>query len=196
MRRRALLTTVAVSAIAGCLDRGQSGSPTENDEPSAADETPPRTETPTPLQRFESVPPNDVISDVGTPAGLEANETGTSARVRLEPGEYTRLGFQVIENTELDVTGQVTKGAPIDLYVMTGVQYNEYRREPNVVPAAAAIESVTSIDLTRGFSDGNYVLVFDNTYQGETSPSGPAEATFDFVLRSDAESDSGTPANT
>ncbi|MFD1587834.1 hypothetical protein ACFR9U_12650 [Halorientalis brevis] len=157
MRRRTFLAVMGAGTLTGCNALGGNST-------------------------FESKKPGDAFSNVGTPSGLGKGDTGTSARVTLGKGQYTNLGFELGERSKMVVTGQVTKNAPIDMYVMTASQFNDFKRKPNLVPSETAAEGVTSIDVTNRFSSGNYFLVFDNTPLGQTEPSGEAVADFEFVL--------------
>ena len=157
MRRRTFLAVMGAGTLTGCNALGGNSN-------------------------FEEKNSGDAFTNVQTPSGLGKGDTGTSARATLGKGQFTNLGFQLGEKSKMVVTGQVTKNAPIDLYIMTVNQYQEFKRKPNLIPSEAAAEGVTSIDISRRFSSGDYFLVFDNTSLGQTEPSGEATVDFEFVL--------------
>lgn len=195
MRRRALLTTVAVTVLGGCIEGSRSGNREAGDGDSmGTDEARTQTNTETPRQRFEKARQSEAFSDIQTATGLDNGEVGKRARVHLDAGEYTNFSFKVAERSRLHIQGQVADGGPIDLYVMTVAQFNEYQRESAAVAAETSIEARRTIDFTHRLQPDDYLLVFDNTSLGPATPDGTVQIEFEFVLGPGV--DSTSPANT
>ncbi|WP_136716603.1 hypothetical protein [Halorientalis salina] len=183
MQRRALLAAVATGISGGCIERGRSGDRASGgDESPDAGETPERTNTRTPSQRFRRAEQADAFSNRRNATGLADGAVGKSARVEIDTGQYTNFPFALDEPSRMTVTGQVIRNGPIDCYVMTVDQFNDYQREPETVGAESTFSAVESLDFTTRFPEGDYLFVFDNTYLGEAGPSGEAELEFEFVL--------------
>jgi hypothetical protein len=138
----------------------------------------------------------DAFSNVQNATGLGPGEAGKSARVTLASGEYADFAFTIREESEMNMTGQVTKNGPIDLYIMTADQFNKYQRQPNLVPSESKAENVETIDLTQQFQSGEFLFVFDNTKLGEAEPSGEVEIEFEFVLTGTGEGGNTTTTQT
>lgn len=127
----------------------------------------------------------DAFGKVENATGLSKGDTGKSAQVTLGKGNYTSFSFTLREQSEMTMKGQAVKGGPVDVYVMTVDQFNNYQRNKKLVGRSsyeAGAEGVNSIDITQQFEPGDYLIVFDNTYVGATSPSGEAQIEFNFVL--------------
>jgi len=181
MRRRALLAIAASGVLGGCIERGGSRDEQVGGDASDAGNW---TTTETPFRRFETVGQDDAFSNVQNATGLDDGETGKSARVALAEGGYTHVPFAVEEPSEMHLTGHVMTNGPIDCYVMTVDQFNQYQREPDEIDAEAEFERVDAIDLARKLQSDDYLFVFDNTYLGEAEPSGEVE--FEVVLGASA----------
>lgn len=156
MRRRTFLAVMGAGTLTGCNALGG--------------------------KKFDKRAPGEAFSNVKTASGLGKGDAGKSARATLGKGEYANFGFKLKERSEMKITGQVMKNGPIDLYIMTVNQFNQFQRKPNLIPSEAAAEGIESIDFKKPFGSGDYLLVFDNTYLGQTSPSGEIEVEFEFVL--------------
>jgi len=156
MRRRTFLAVMGAGTLTGCNALGGN--------------------------KFDGREQGDAFSNIQNASGLEDGEAGKSARVTLASGEYSNFSFTLQEESVMTITGQVMTNGPIDLYVMTIDQFNQYQREPNLIDAEAEAENVDSIDLTQQLQSGEYLFVFDNTYLGQAEPSGEVEIEFEFVL--------------
>jgi hypothetical protein len=176
MRRRTVLATVATSVLGGC---GELTGESDSDEDENGDD---EAEDDDAQLQFEPAKQGTAFSNVRTATDLDDGETGKSATLTLAGGEYADFAFTTGEESEMDMTGQVTKNGPIDFYVMTPDQFNRYQREPDGIDAEARGENVDSIDLDRQLQSGEYLFVFDNTYLGGADPSGKVEIEFEFVL--------------
>lgn len=125
------------------------------------------------------------FSGVQTVTGLEDDDTGKSATAVLPKGSYASFAFTLQEPSEMALEGQAVKGGPVDIYVMTINQFNNYQRNKKIVGRSGyevGAESTGSIDVTQQFQPGEYLIVFDNTYVGDASPSGEASIDFKFTL--------------
>ncbi|WP_136716604.1 hypothetical protein [Halorientalis salina] len=168
MRRRTFLAVMGAGALTGCNALGGNN-----------------------FNRKE-----DAFSNVQNATGLGPGEVGQSARVTLAAGEYANFPFTIREESEMNITGQVTKNGPIDVYIMTADQFNQYQRQPNLVPSESEAESIKTIDLTQQFQSGEYLFVFDNTNLGDAEPSGEVEIEFEFVLTGTGEGGNTTTTQT
>ena len=155
MRRRAVLATLGTGVFAGCSSISALGG-----------------------QKFEKAPRGEAVSNIKELNLNDDNSGGQSAMVTLEKGEYLAAGFAWGTPFRMEITGQVVQNGPIDLYVMTTGQLNEFQREPNLIGATHEATRVESLDVSTDMEPGKYHMVFDNTYLGEAEPSGTVEIDF------------------
>lgn len=137
----------------------------------------------------------DPFSGVQTVTGLEEDESGNSATANLPQGTYASFSFELQEPSEMALEGQAVKGGPIDIYVMTINQFNNYQRNEQIVGRNSyevGAESTGSIEVTQQFQPGEYLIVFDNTHVGDASPSGEASIDFKFTLTGTGRSQGNT----
>jgi len=156
MRRRYFLATLGAGTLAGCGVLG-GGSDFERAE--------------------------DPFTDVNSEERGDA--TVQSGLAILEQGQFAAAGFQGGTRSDtftLEVTGQVMQGGPVDVYIMTLPQFNEFKRRPNIVPSEIELSNTNAPDLSREMPTGEYFLVFDNTPLGRATPSGEARIEFSITV--------------
>jgi hypothetical protein len=159
MRRRAVLATLGTGVFAGCSSINALGGPT-----------------------FEKAPVKDAVANPKDLHQGDENKAGSSARLTLEKGQYFARGFAWPSEVDMRITGQIMKNGPIDLYVMTTSQLNDFQKQPQLINAMMKEEGIKSMDVQKTLDSGQYHLVFDNSQLGEASPSGTAEIQFKFEL--------------
>jgi hypothetical protein len=156
MRRRRFLATLGAGALAGCGALG--GSEIERAED--------------PFTQVESATADD--------RGIVR-----SGLVVLGENEYASVGFQGGAgggSFPIEMTGQVMQGGGIDVYIMTLDQFNQYKRQPNLITSEVEITGTQSPSVNRQLQPGEYFLVFDNTTMGSAEPSGEARIQFSFTV--------------
>ncbi|MFB6179180.1 MAG: hypothetical protein ABEI77_05590 [Halorientalis sp.] len=136
------------------------------------------------------------FSNVQNASGLDKGDVGKSAHVELKKGRYANFSFTAQEQSKMDITGQVMENGPIDIYVMTIDQFNQYQRKPNLIPSKMEAEQVKSIDISSTIQPNDYLLVFDNTMLGGAKPSGKAVVEFEFVLSGTGSNGNGNTTTT
>lgn len=159
MRRRAVLATLGTGVFAGCSSINALGGPT-----------------------FEKAPANEAISNPKELHVGDENKSGSSAMLTLQKGQYFPRGFAWPTQFQLRMEGQVVDNGPIDIYVLTTNQLNDFQKQPQIVSAKMKEERVESIDVQKTFDPGQYHLVFDNSKVGSATPSGTAEVQFKAEL--------------
>ena len=152
MRRRAVLATLGTGVFAGCSSINALGG-----------------------KKFEKAPREEAVSNAKELNINDENAGGQSGRITLEKGQYLVAGFAWETPFRMEITGQVVRNGPIDLYVMTIGQFNRFQREPNIINATHESTRVESLDVNTDMEQGRYNVVFDNTYLGEAEPSGTVE---------------------
>jgi hypothetical protein len=158
MRRRSFLATLGAGALAGCGALGGSD-----------------------IERAE-----DPFTQVQS-ATAESGGIVRTGLVVLGENEYAAVGFQGGAgggSFPIEMSGQVMQGSGIDLYIMTLDQFNQYKRQPNLITSEAEITNTQSPSIDRQLQPGEYFLVFDNTTMGPTKPSGEARVQFSFTVGS------------
>jgi hypothetical protein len=155
MRRRAVLATLGTGVFAGCSSINALGGTT-----------------------FEKAPADEAVSNPKELHVGDEDKSGSSAMLTLEKGQYFPRGFAWPTQFRLQIEGQVVENGPIDLYVLTTNQLNDFQKQPQIVNATMKEEGVESIEVNKKIDPGQYHLVFDNTNVGSASPSGVAEIQF------------------
>lgn len=115
--------------------------------------------------------------------------TTVSSAATVDAGAYAVLDFTVSAASRLVLTGEVTSGGPIDVYLMTLQQLNEYKRESELIgrgATTASSPSAESFELSAPLNAPQYNIVFDNTHVGETQPEGPIELEFEARIEATA----------
>lgn len=166
MRRRSFLATVGAGALGGCSALGSEGIQVADD------------------------PFTDVSRRNRSGARLN---TGLAI---LPEGEYARARVTGKRGDRLRVTGQVMRNGPIDLYLMTLGQLNEYQREPALIDAERKAPATSSPELSATFDRREYFLVIDNTHLGSAEPSGTAEFQYNIRIEGDESAGNGSSSPT
>lgn len=121
--------------------------------------------------------------------GVETTENGSTTTVEgelvLPQDTYATRRYQPEGSFELAITYEVEGENPVDLYTMRPEEFDNYAEGDNAVFfTAVSKENAPSGDVQGLLEAGEYVVVFDNTSWGDTSPNGEETMSFSISVES------------
>lgn len=178
--RRRLISLSAgtlATGLAGCTDTGDEG-------PDATS-----TETPNSTSNGGSVSVDsashtwidDPFSELNTPEEGSGSGFEITGRATLDPGFFTEV--EIPSNVTSRVSVNVsTEGENLDVYLLGGEKFNQYREAKEVdFSDTLAVTNTNSVEETYQSEPEDYNLVFDNSGVYGGQPEGPVQFEFEVT---------------